>query len=168
MVKGADRVKASLRRVERELSKQTRPATRAGARIVRDEARKVARSKGVRAARARKIVTRDRRSQPTTEIGYRIDQKKNSGFLFRFYERGVQSHAIVVKRVSDRTGKFKRSLFATRGRLAGKFLGKKVRHPGLTKRPILPPAFQAKKDEAGREVARVYREALQKGARGGA
>lgn len=167
MVKGVKGLRSHLKRIDREMVKQTRPATRAGARIIRDEARTRVRALGVRPAVSRKIVTRDRQREPTTQVGYQIKTSKNDAFYLRFFEVGAQSHEITVRKK-----KGKRALRAMRGPLKGKFLtpgwrkGRvSVQHPGLRPRPFLRPAFQAKRDEAVREMTRVYRETLLKVAR---
>lgn len=159
-IEGVKELKVRFRKLKKFPQTSLRRAVRAGARVVRDEARR-------RAPRATgfsrtKIVTRDRRSanreEAIVQVGFR-----RSAFYLRFVEAGAKAHRIVAgrtRRILDPktraiTGKETR---AKRPRLVIRlgFLRVfrwSVAHPGVRARPFLEPALESKREAARQAMA---------------
>lgn len=114
----------------RELVNRTRRATRAGAKVLREEVRRRA-SSGEFPKSFRKTATRN-----STRGGIRTETGPTSP-LVNIFEGGAGSHLIGDRGqplVNPGEGFFARG---------------PVHHPGMDARPLIGPAFDAKEDAAG-------------------
>ncbi len=120
------------------------PATTAGARVIRDEARRRAPVGKHGPAQLgdhtagnlkRSIVTRVRRRGVATGVTVSIGATKQAWYA-HIVEMGAAAHTIVV-------GKTKKALAS-----GGVFFGRKVDHPGSAPQPFLRPALDTQSQKA--------------------
>jgi len=115
----------------RELQNRTRRATRAGAKVMRTELRRQARSRQDLPKSFAKTATRGHRNPLGTSVG-------PTSSLINIFEPGAGPHPIGEggQLLHSQQGE---ALFAARG---------PVRHPGMDARPLIGPVFDATQDQA--------------------
>lgn len=153
-IKGMPELKAKLKELKKVGGRALlRRAVRAGAIVVREEARARLGQMGRKSKTQRGVIVEERKAPPGEAIAVVGISKKK--WQLRFLERGARPHPIKVTS--------RKKVLVTK---EGVFLGKMVQHPGVRATPFLVPAYQAKKDEAVAAMKKVFKEAVDKAASG--
>jgi len=153
-LKGMPELKAKLKELKKVGGRAVlRRAVRAGAIVIREEAKSRLGQLGRRSKTQRGVIVEERKAPPGVAIAV-VGIAKKKWFL-RFLERGAKPHPI---KVSSR-----KKILVTK---EGVFLGKMVQHPGVRATPFLQPAYQARKDDALAAMRKAFKEAVDKAASG--
>ncbi len=171
-LKGGPELQAFLEQLPVNMERNIlRGALRAGANVIRDEARANVPSKTGKLRRAIKTDT-------VTEgplVKARIKIKGKHSYLARFVEYGILAHFIQAGDSGLSSRKLTERLAAAGGTnesggamvIGGQFVRGAVLHPGVVARPFLRPAFDIRADDAARAVADHIRARLTFGDRAG-
>lgn len=143
-LKGFKELDKLLKQLPQEAAKKAlEPAVRAGANVIRKEARANAPGKELK---RHIIVKKSRRTQYS--VTYQIGTTKKA-FYAHFFEFGTSPHLIKV---------FKKKSLAG----GGAFFGKEVQHPGQKAKPFLRPAMDTKRGEALQKIGEKLMETINK------
>jgi HK97 gp10 family phage protein len=133
-IKGGKELDALLQKLPIEVEQKIlRNGLNAGAKVIRDEARRLAPHKS--GAMANSIKTASSLDQNAGQVVVKVRLRGRHAFLGYFMEYGVLPHMIWVKS--------KMSLV-----INGVAIGRQVMHPGFAARPFMRPALDAKAQEA--------------------
>lgn len=148
-ISGLKELEANLRDLSDDIrDRMLTDATREGAVIIQTEAQRLApKDRGLTSAQSivSRIKIRMKKPDRFGVIALIVAGAPHSHLL----EFGTKAHRIVVKS--------KKTLADA---AAAKFFGKSVKHPGISARPFMRPAFETKKVEAVNRIADVLREKI--------
>ncbi|MEO1488768.1 MAG: HK97-gp10 family putative phage morphogenesis protein [Pseudomonadota bacterium] len=141
---------------------------RAGARVIRDEARLRAPKDTGKMAKAIRTGSPRKREDGTFTIRIYVDERKEHGFLGYFIEYGVLPHFISASGVQTGDNARASSRAARRANrrarenggvlvIGNDFVSGVVEHPGHAAHPFMRPALQNKANEAVAEFAKAVR-----------
>lgn len=163
-MKGFDTLFQKLQTVRADLRQGiAQNAANAGGRVIRDEARSRIKVKSGRTRAQIRVFTRRTGLKPhevVAAVGVRDRSKGGREFIARFLEFGVQPHVIEPK---TKRGKRKAALILAMGQVV-----RRVKHPGISPRPWLRPAFDAKSQAALDAMAKALGKGIERAiAKGG-